>query len=99
MQFKLFYRLLIKGIITADSVEECLNRSDATCKTFIDLKGASDRADKEVLLDELVVEVSGKLLKWSVEYLSNRMAKFWFQESYSEKKIMDGVRDTTRKCS
>ncbi len=40
---------------------KCLSNKDATCRAFTDLKGAFDRANKEVIMEELVLEgVKGK---------------------------------------
>ena len=80
----------IKGRSTMDCIMNCLNNSNATCRAFIDIKGAFDRANKEVILEELVnLGVTGKLLKWIQSYLSNRKARVWLQGSFSEEKVLE----------
>ena len=55
----------IKGKSTSDCVIRVLSNSDAKCRAFIDLKGAFDRANSQVILEELVGKgVKGKLLQW-----------------------------------
>ena len=52
---------------------------------FIDLEKAFELARKEVILSELAKRnVSGKLLQWLEDYLTNRQAKLEFQNRSSE---------------
>ena len=54
---------------------------------FVDLKGAFDKANKDVILESLVSKgIKGKLLTWIADYLSNREASVWFQGHESEQK-------------
>ncbi|XP_076029804.1 uncharacterized protein LOC143018330 [Oratosquilla oratoria] len=80
----------ILGKSTADSVINCLNNPEATCRAFIDIKGEFDRGNKEVILEELVnLRVTGKLLKWIQNYMSDRKARVWLQGSYSIEKELE----------
>lgn len=80
----------VHGKGTADCVMNCLNNSEANCRAFIDMKGAFDRANKEVILEDLVnLGVTGKLLKWIQSYMSDRKARVWLQGSYSTEKELE----------
>ena len=75
----------IKGKSTSDCVIKVLSNSDAKCRAFIDLKGAFDRANSQVILEELVGKgVKGKLLQWIESYLNGRKAKVCYQGCESE---------------
>ena len=74
----------MKGRSTADCFLKCLSNNSVTCRAFIDLKGAFDRANKDVVMEELIMKgVKGKLLGWIQDYLYDRQGKVWFQGSYS----------------
>ena len=74
----------MRGRSTADCFLKCLSNANVTCRAFIDLKGAFDRANKDVIMEELVMKgVTGKLLGWIQDYLYGRQGKVWFQGSYS----------------
>ena len=80
----------IKGKCTTDCVIKCLSNADINCRVFIDLKGAFDKANKEVILEQLVSKgIKGKLLQWICDYLSDRWAKVWFQGNASELKNLE----------
>lgn len=74
----------MRGRSSADCFIRCLGSSNVTCRAFIDLKGAFDRANKDVIMEELVLKgVKGRLLKWIQDYLYDRTAKVWVQGAYS----------------
>lgn len=76
----------MKGRSTGDCFVHCLSNTNVSTRVFIDLKGAFDRANKDVILEELVHKgVKGKLLGWIRDYLCNRTGKVWFQGVYSNK--------------
>ncbi|XP_068223991.1 uncharacterized protein [Palaemon carinicauda] len=80
----------IKGKCTTDCVLRVLCNSSVECKAFIDLKGAFDRANKDVILEELVNKgIKGSLLRWIESYLSERRAKVWIQGHESEEMDME----------
>lgn len=80
----------LKEKSTSDCIIKVLSNSDAKCRVFVDLKGAFDRANADVILEELVSKgVKGKLLKWLDSYLSDRKAKAWFQGSRSDEMKLD----------
>ena len=75
----------IKGKSTANCVMKVMSNTDAACRVFVDLKGAFDRANKDVILEELINKgVCGKLLKWIHSYLSDRRGKVWLQGGESD---------------
>ncbi|XP_076049533.1 uncharacterized protein LOC143030260 [Oratosquilla oratoria] len=43
----------MKGRATSDCFVHCLANTNASCQVYVDLKGAFDRANKEVILEEL----------------------------------------------
>ena len=74
----------MKGRSTSDCFIKCQSNMNVTCRAFIDLKGAFDRANKDVILEELILKgVKGKLLGWIQDYLSDRKAKVWFHGASS----------------
>ena len=80
----------MKGRCTANCFVKCLSNTTVTCRAFVDLKGAFDRANKDVIMEELVMKgVKGKLLGWIREYLYNRKAKVWFQGAVSSEASFD----------
>ena len=75
----------IKGKCTTDCVLRVLCNNNVKCRAFVDLKGAFDRANREVILEELVNKgVKGSLLRWIHSYLNERKAKVLFQGYESE---------------
>ena len=70
-----------KGKSTTDCVlGRVLCNNGVKCRVFVDLKGDFDRANKEVILEELVNKsAKGALLQWINSYLHERKAKVWFQ--------------------
>ena len=55
----------MKGRATSDCFVHSLSNHRASCHVYVDLKGAFDRANKEVILEELVFKgVRGRLLGW-----------------------------------
>ena len=80
----------LKGKSTTDCVIKCLSNAEVNCRLFVDLKGAFDKANKEVILESLVNKgIKGKLLMWISDYLTNRKASVWFQGHESEEKEME----------
>lgn len=74
----------IKGRGTAGALIDCIAGKFDYCRTFIDLKGAFDKADGEVILYELAgMGVKGKLLHWIGDYLHGRQARVSFQGALS----------------
>ncbi|XP_068204845.1 uncharacterized protein [Palaemon carinicauda] len=57
---------------------------------FLDLKGAFDKANKDVILECLVKKgIKGKLLMWISQYLSNRRGTVMFQGYESTEKYFE----------
>ncbi|XP_063849706.1 uncharacterized protein LOC135093957 [Scylla paramamosain] len=80
----------LKGHSTSHCFVECLINKDATCRAFVDLKGACDRANKDVIMEELILKgVRGRLLGWIRDYLYNRTAQVWFQGAVSSEEVFE----------
>ena len=74
----------MKGRSTSDCFIKCLSNANVNCRAFIDLKGAFDKANRDVILEELMMKgVKGKLLGWIWDYLCDRKAKVWLQGAVS----------------
>ncbi|XP_063866943.1 uncharacterized protein LOC135104011 [Scylla paramamosain] len=88
---------------TSHCFVECLMNKDATCRAFIDLKGAFDRANKDVIMEELILKgVKGRLLGWIRDYLYNRTAQVWFQGAVSSEEVFvlfNVLMDKIARCS
>ena len=57
---------------------------------YVDLKGAFDRANKDVITEELILKgVKGRLLGWIRDYLFNRTAQVWFQGAVSSEEVFE----------
>lgn len=70
----------IKGKSTIDCVKRCLSHSNTNCRGFVDLMGAFDKANQDVILEELIVKgIKGRLLGWIGDNLIRRKAKVSFQ--------------------
>lgn len=79
-----------KGKGTSDAVIKCLSSGNDYCRTFIDLKGAFDKANGEVIMYELAsLGVKGNLLQWIGDYVTGRRAQVWFQGSLSHEKMLE----------
>lgn len=77
----------LKGKSTSDCIIKCLANENDYYRIFIDLQGAFDKANKEVILYELAgLGVEGRLLRWIGDYLYERKAQVWYQG------CMSGVR-------
>ena len=80
----------MKGRATSDCFVHCLANTSASCQVYVDLKGAFDRANREVILEELVLKgVKGKLLGWIQDYLCNRKGKVWLQGILSDEETFE----------
>ena len=80
----------MKGKSTSDCVISALSNADVQCRVFVDLKGAFDKANKDVILEELVSKgIKGKLLRWIADYLSDRKARVWFQGFESDEHSLE----------
>ena len=82
------------GFLSGHSTSYCfvtsLSNKDATCRAFIDLKGAFDRANKDVIMEELVLKgVKGNLLRWIGDYLYGRTAQVWYQGAVSSEEPLE----------
>lgn len=76
-----------KGRATSDCFVHCLANASSTCQAYVDLKGAFDKANKEVILEELVLKgVKGRLLGWIQDYLCARKGKVWLHGALSKEK-------------
>ena len=74
----------VKGKGTAGALINCLGNDSDYCRTFIDLKGAFDKANGEIILYELAnLGVSSKLLHWIGDYLQGRWAVVCYQGATS----------------
>ena len=92
LQGKLDHSLhgFIKGKNTAHCITSFLCNKHAKYSAFIDLKGAFDKAQGIVILEELAkMGVKGKLLQWLKEYLFNRRANVFFQGHYSHTRALE----------
>ncbi|XP_064078534.1 uncharacterized protein LOC135195962 [Macrobrachium nipponense] len=70
----------IKGKSTADCIIKVLGNNKSNYRLFVDLQNAFDKANKNIILEELVNKgISGNLLKWIKDYLSDRKGKVIFQ--------------------
>ena len=55
----------IKDKSTTDRVIKCLGSPNINCRVFVDLKGAHDKANQDVILKELINKgIKGRLLRW-----------------------------------
>ena len=64
------------------------NKTRYSC--FIDLKGAFDKAQGNIIVSELEkMGIQGKLLGWMCDYLKDRKAKVFFQGKYSTVREME----------
>ncbi|KAK3895411.1 hypothetical protein Pcinc_000864 [Petrolisthes cinctipes] len=80
----------MKGRSTSDCFIKCLANTPSKCRAFVDLKGAFDRANKDVIIEELIVKgIKGRLLEWICDYLYNRKAQVWFQGAVSSEETLD----------
>ena len=80
----------MKGRSSSDCFLKCLSDVKVTCRAFVDLKGAFDRANKDVIMEELVLKgVRGKLLRWIRDYLYERKAKVVFQGVTSTEEVFE----------
>ncbi|XP_068227964.1 uncharacterized protein [Palaemon carinicauda] len=92
----------LEGKSTRNCVLRVLCNNKVKCREFIDLKGAFDRANKDVILEELVnKDTRGSWLRWIESYLSGIRAKVWIQGHESVEMDMElhtpqgGVLSTT----
>ena len=77
----------IKGKGTNDAIINCLSSNNDYCRVFIDLKGAFDKANGEVILHELAnLGVTGRMLHWIGDYLFGRRAQVYYQGTLSEER-------------
>lgn len=68
-----------KGRGTSDAIIRCLSSDSDYCRVFVDLKGAFDRANGEVIMYELAnAGVKGRLLHWIGDYLFGRRAQVFY---------------------
>lgn len=75
----------LKGKGASGAVIKCLSGKNDYCRTFIDLKGAFDKANGEIILKELAsLGVKGNLLHWIGDYVFVRKAQVWYQGSLSQ---------------
>ena len=80
----------MKGRGTSDAVIRCLSSDNDYCRVFVDLKGAFDKANGEVILFELArLGVKGKVLYWIGDYLFGRRAQVCFQGHLSQEKHLE----------
>ena len=75
---------------TTGALINCLSNESDYCRTFIDLKGAFDRANGEIILYELAnMGVTGRLLHWIGDYLHGRTARVCYQGASSSEKRLE----------
>lgn len=80
----------MKGRSTSDCFLKCLSNPDVNCRAFVDLKGAFDRANKDVIMEELTLQgVRGRLLSWIRDYLYGRRAQVVFQGATSTEEVFE----------
>ncbi len=79
----------MRGRSTSDCFLQRLSTPDITCRAFVDLKGAFDRAIKDMIMEELLVKcVRGRLLSWIRDYLCCRRAQVVFQGATSSQEVL-----------
>ena len=77
----------IKGRSTASCITSFLANERAKYSVFLDLKSAFDKANRQIILFELVkLGVKGKLLTWIKDYLTGRSGYVLFQGKKSSVK-------------
>lgn len=80
----------IKGRGTSDAVIRCLTNDADYCRVFVDLKGAFDKANGEVILCELArLGVRGRILHWVGDYLFGRRAQVCYQGHLSQERHLE----------
>lgn len=62
-QLSLILHGFMKGHSTNGYLHQCFSTPGITCRVFVDYKGAFDRANKDVIMEELLQECSGQTLK------------------------------------
>ena len=81
------------GFIAGKSTQHCIHRVKTNVSrgytAFIDLKGAFDRANHQVIMGELATLTRGTLLRIVDDYLSNRSSSVLFQGEESEWRDME----------
>lgn len=77
----------IYGFIPGLSTQQCIHRVSAGIgqkyTMFIDLKGAFDKANHNIILTELAKMIKGTLLRLTKQYLEDRISCVYFEGSYS----------------
>ena len=74
----------IEGKSTSNCIATYLANEKAKFSVFLDLKGAFDRANRQIILYQLAqMGVKGKLLAWIRDYLTDRKGYVHFQGSSS----------------
>lgn len=75
-----------RGNGTSDCTSKCLSFANEKCRVFVDLQGAFDKADGDIIMYELAnLGVSGRMLCWIGDYLSDRKATVWYQGYLSQR--------------
>ena len=76
---------------TSECIMKCLSYENGNCRVFVDLQGAFDRANGEIITYELAnLGVTGRMLKWIADYLSDRKASVYYQgHNMSEQKTLE----------
>ena len=70
----------VQGKSTMDCLITCLSNPSDNCRVFVNLQGAYDKANGQMILYELAsLGISGKMLGLISHYLSNRCARVWYE--------------------
>ena len=80
----------MRGKGTTGVIISCLSNDTDYCRTFIDLKGAFDRVNGEVILYELTnLGVTGRLLYWIGDYLYGKRTTVCYQGVSSSERSLE----------
>lgn len=80
----------MKDRFTSDCLFQCLSMPGVTCQAFVDLKGAFDRANQDVIMKEPVMKVvRSRLLSWIKDYLSGRRTQVVVQYAVATEEVSE----------
>ena len=78
-------------LVAVDSIVHLLDKGEAVCAAFLDLRKAFDSLDHRILLQRLYdVNVSPAVLRWFQNYLIGRLHRVKRLRHYSDWQIMKG---------
>ncbi|XP_066956241.1 uncharacterized protein [Macrobrachium rosenbergii] len=81
---------IVSATLSDSTICEIEDSSNLNILAFVDLKGAFDWTNSNVILEELVNRgIKGPLLRLTKNYLTGGSAKAWYQGCESEEKLME----------